>query len=746
MAFEYQGFATLGVNLNRQKYGPLDISNVFTSENDLKYYLTKGAYIEGVSKYWYESADKKVVPYPYEGQVLATVIDGIVKVYVLSLDAEDNFQAKAIEPDVDGKTIVKNANGELAIVAPVDPDAAKTYNFSYANGVYSWVEVDTATAAGQAQAIAGLAERATALEGRADALEATVNGDDGLVDKVADHAEAIASIDDKIAAALEEAKDYADEQDENTVYDDTALTNRVVALETDSADHESRIAEVEKFFKVTGEDKIAEALDTLIELQKEIEADNESAAAMLSSIGANADAIEANAGAIEVLNGEGEGSVAKKIADAIAAENLAQYATVEALNELAGAVEDLEGACATKEDLADVNEALASKIENGSIAHSSEALAEGVTVEGNSLKIVVDAYTKQEVRDYVADVIEDMTGGESAADVLLALNNHIATYEEKVGQLDSKNGEQDTAIQAAKAQADKGVEDAAAVAAALATANSAIEDNTREIGVAKNNISTVNTTLTEKITALENKDATVEGNITALQTTVSGHTTTITEHSTKVAALIEKDAELAVLIQANTDKFANYSDTTAMNQAIDDKIAAIPAVDLKDYAKTADVNAYVNEAIAGVNEEVAKKANASEVYSKTEADAAFMTETQVADKINALINAADPEGGKAIENIAKLVEYVEANAGDIAGLVTDVATNKAAHEANAANIAKHAEDIAALNTAVAGIVIPKESDEISVTEGVIAIKELNVNKLVQIEGDVLILKGGSAID
>jgi uncharacterized coiled-coil protein SlyX len=743
MAFEYQGFATLGVNLNRQKYGPLDISNVFTSENDLKYYLTKGAYIEGVSKYWYESADKKVVPYPYEGQVLATVIDGIVKVYVLSLDAEDNFQAKAIEPDVDGKTIVKNANGELAIVAPVDPDAAKTYNFSYANGVYSWVEVDTATAAGQAQAIAGLAERATALEGRADALEATVNGDDGLVDKVADHAEAIASIDDKIAAALEEAKDYADEQDENTVYDDTALTNRVVALETDSADHESRIAEVEKFFKVTGEDKIAEALDTLIELQKEIEADNESAAAMLSSIGANADAIEANAGAIEVLNGEGEGSVAKKIADAIAAENLAQYATVEALNELAGAVEDLEGACATKEDLADVNEALASKIENGSIAHSSEALAEGVTVEGNSLKIVVDAYTKQEVRDYVADVIEDMTGGESAADVLLALNNHIATYEEKVGQLDSKNGEQDTAIQAAKAQADKGVEDAAAVAAALATANSAIEDNTREIGVAKNNISTVNTTLTEKITALENKDATVEGNITALQTTVSGHTTTITEHSTKVAALIEKDAELAVLIQANTDKFANYSDTTAMNQAIDDKIAAIPAVDLKDYAKTADVNA----AIADVNEEVAKKADADNVYTIAQANAEFMTEAEVDARINALILASDPDSdSNKIENIQNLVKYVEEHGEGIDQLVTDVAANKAAHEANATSIAKHAEDIAALNTAVAGIVIPKESDEISVTEGVIAIKELNVNKLVQIEGDVLILKGGSAID
>ena len=76
MAMTYQNFASLGVNLNRQKYGPLDISNVFTSEADLKYYLSKGTFTEGVSEYWYKSADSKVVPYPYEGQVIATVIDG----------------------------------------------------------------------------------------------------------------------------------------------------------------------------------------------------------------------------------------------------------------------------------------------------------------------------------------------------------------------------------------------------------------------------------------------------------------------------------------------------------------------------------------------------------------------------------------------------------------------------------------------------------------------------------------------
>ena len=52
MAMTYQNFASLGVNLNRQKYGPLYISNVFTSAADLKYYLTKGTFTEGVSEYW----------------------------------------------------------------------------------------------------------------------------------------------------------------------------------------------------------------------------------------------------------------------------------------------------------------------------------------------------------------------------------------------------------------------------------------------------------------------------------------------------------------------------------------------------------------------------------------------------------------------------------------------------------------------------------------------------------------------
>ena len=69
MAFEYQNFASLSVNLNRQKYGPLDISNVFTSQAHLNYYLSKGANKEGVSQYWLD-----VVPYPYAGQIVSLVV------------------------------------------------------------------------------------------------------------------------------------------------------------------------------------------------------------------------------------------------------------------------------------------------------------------------------------------------------------------------------------------------------------------------------------------------------------------------------------------------------------------------------------------------------------------------------------------------------------------------------------------------------------------------------------------------
>lgn len=98
MAFEYQSFASLNVNLNRQSYGPLDVSTVFLSMADFQYYISKGSVTTGVSKYWYESASKKITPYPYVGQVVSVIeeVEGGAKVNLYLITNTDGATCEYI--------------------------------------------------------------------------------------------------------------------------------------------------------------------------------------------------------------------------------------------------------------------------------------------------------------------------------------------------------------------------------------------------------------------------------------------------------------------------------------------------------------------------------------------------------------------------------------------------------------------------------------------------------------------------
>lgn len=706
MAMTYQNFASLGVNLNRQKYGPLDISSVFTSAADLKYYLTKGAFTEGVSEYWYKNANEKVVPYPYEGQVLATVIDGDTKVYVLRLDAEGNFEAKAIEPEVDGKTI-KLTNGKLELVG-LPTDTSKVYVPSLVNGVLTWAEPDTSTAEGQQQAIEGLtasvAGLSEVLNGKAADEEAGTEAVVGLVEKVA----TLEAVDNAtqaeldaykevvtaaIAAGVKEAKDYADTQDADTVYDDTELAGRVTTVEGKVADLEASVeaidyvdadeldaaideavyainetletkaaqsdlealeGRVDAFLTGTG---ATEALDSLQELIKYI---NEHDDVEISGILADIEAIEGKLAGVE-------DTVVEYVTGAINALKIGDYAKASDLTTLADRVKTLEekpfDTYATKSEIEakgyavakDVAETYATKSEVTETVEGIEndLLAYAKTSEVET--ILEDYYTKSEVytkndidtkigipgkpevtdeegnvvtegvagtgifanaysREEIDKLLDEVQGGSSASadSVLRQLNTYKSTNDERVGIIETKNGEQDAAIAAAQTQADKGVADAKKVSDDLATANLAITDNTREIGVVKDSISGLNTTLTEKITALEGKDTAIEGNITALQTTVGGHTTTITEQGIAIKALQDKDTEFAGLIQANTNKFAGYYTKDEADAVINAAIDAIPEVSFDGYA----TEKYVTDTIAPVTEEVGKKANAADVYTK----------------------------------------------------------------------------------------------------------------------------------
>jgi hypothetical protein len=935
MAMNYQNFASLGVNLNRQKYGPLDISNVFTSAADLKYYLTKGTFTEGVSEYWYKNANEKIVPYPYEGQVLATVIDGVVEVYVLALDAEGNFETREIgaKVEADGKTVKVNAEGKLELVGLPADIAGKTLVPSLVNGELTWAEPDTSTAEGQQAAISALEVRAKTLEdsvnGKAAVGEEGADGYipavKGLVEKVSDEVAAREAADTilegKISEAIQTAKDYTDDNK----YDDTALAGRVKAIEDDYlkaadkyddaalkaavealdtavgdiesglvkdvADNKSAI-ETEKTRAEAAEKVLGERIDAIDFVDPTELADAIKDFATKDYVDGEIDTLEAAIAALNHFKAEVVDSIDKvtevgvlylikdesvagvdkyneyividgvathigdtttdlsnyynkteidgkveAINTAISNEVTAREALAEKITALEGvdnatqaefdqfkadvtkditeakqaAIADADGKLANKLDTttftefqgtnttaivtakqeaiddaveaveskgyavatevagtyvnkadfeahkttsettyakaADVNTELAKKIESATIAHAVaadpdngvEAVPEGVTKEGTTLKIVVDAPTRAETTQMIADKVAAVTGGESAAAVKLLVKAETERSTAKDEAHDAAiavlQGDASKAgsVAEAKALAQKGVDDAAKVAGDLVTANNAIAENARKIGVVEGSIDTVNTELTKKITALENKDTSIDSKIVALETTVSGeggHASRISAIEGEVATLKNKDTTLEGQIVTK----ANSADVYIKSE-VDDKIAAaVGGVDLTPYAKTAELN----QAVAGIEAAIILKADASAVYTKEEANAEFMTQTEVDDLINTLIVGSDPEGGKTIENIQNLVKYVDDNASDIVKLISDVAANTTA-------VGKNTTDIAAINAAIAAVVQPKTSEEISVgTDGTLGIIGVNVNKLVQTEGDTLIIAGGNA--
>jgi hypothetical protein len=281
--------------------------------------------------------------------------------------------------------------------------------------------------------------------------------------------------------------------------------------------------------------------------------------------------------------------------------------------------------------------------------------------------------------------------------------------------------------------------------------------------------------LTTRVSALETElrvdtDArldTIEGTLNGVEGVSEGIVGKVATLVSDVAGLKTKDTELAALIQGNTNKFADYYTKTEADAKHKELSDAIANVDLTSRVAVTDFEAYktaqkeltdtlaTKAELAATDAEVAKKADKTELanyYTKTEADAEFMTEAEVKSIVDKVI--ADAVNTDTLEGLVDLVEYVHENAGELAKLVTDVETNAAAIETNKSGIAankaaheKNASDIAALTTAVAAqkVIDSTEITTSAVEGGVqLGIKEVNVNKLVQTTGDVLILNGGSA--
>lgn len=409
-----------------------------------------------------------------------------------------------------------------------------------------------------------------------------------------------------------------------------------------------------------------------------------------------------------------------------------------------------------------------------------------------------EVYTKSETDNKIDAKIASVTGGESAADVKSALESYRDALNQEVWGVDAANWTTTTTEDGktkvvyepnySKVSRIDTLENKVGQLESTDEAHAqSISDHSSRIGTLETGVKDLQdglSTVSGAYTSLNTKVTTeVAPKVEALDTAINGDSglvSTVAGHSTKLSGLETKDAELAGKIQANTDKFADYYTKSEEDAAHKDLSDAIKNVDLSSRVAVSDFETYKTsvktqldeKAVASevaatfetVNTEVAKKADKDSVYDKTTAEATFVKsadfESLVDARINTLIDGANSTD--TITNVTNLVAFVNENAGDIAQLVTDVQANSTAiaeHaatlEANDTAIKANAAAITALTTTVnngiAGATV-HESAEVSVTArtgegktGVeLGIKEVNVNKLVQTTGDILILNGGSA--
>lgn len=237
MALNYQNYASLGVNLNRQLSGPLDISTVFNSQVDLTYYLTGGTGDKtGVSEYWASLP----ATYPYAGQIVALATDAGVSVLVIK-EGASGFVTEPIsaETAVDGEVITYNADKELTLVGFADAATGARLQKT-ATGV-EWVvpgSDGTMTDVQVQQAINNLNRDVTNLGKDLDAVE-TIVGKESTGEGVAStglilRVEALEAQDGVLAGEID-----ALETSLSNVYTKTE-TNNAIAKAIAEVDHLSR--------------------------------------------------------------------------------------------------------------------------------------------------------------------------------------------------------------------------------------------------------------------------------------------------------------------------------------------------------------------------------------------------------------------------------------------------------------------------------------------------------------------------
>lgn len=585
----------------------------------------------------------------YIGQKIVVIENGVVSHYSIE-DTAGTLKELGSKPVADGTTVAIDADGKITLANIAEANKTGTYNAVLVNGALTWVKpsettveglsdliqaltgrVDTAEADIDAlQASVGVASKAESAEGAGDAVVAT-----GLHKTVEDEiaraqaaekalGKRIDGIDfvdtNELATALEPYAKTADLPVTGIATDDKvlSLTNKLISATVSIGYDESA-----KAIKLYGKDSVELGSVDATPFIKDGMLDNVEYNAETNTLtftwntdsGKKTDTVVLSdiiepytAGiGLELVGNEfkaklADGSesfltitadgiklsgIANAIAtakseaiDAAASAAAGIYATQTALGELDGRLDVLEAIDHTAYTTNTVFENYKTEVSN---TYATKTELKPVAQDAANAKTAVG---NLETRfDEIVAV-----GGEPNAINKIQVNGSELTITDKTvniavptkfSDLTDDSGF-DARITAAQNQADKGVNDASAAQGTANEAKAAAEANAGAIG--------------------------------SLNTTVAGHTTTIGEHTTAIADLKNADTQHAAeytslknTVEGHTTTIAGKAEQTALD-----------AVSAKATANETAIKTINETTIPGLNTEIAKKANATDVYTKSE--------------------------------------------------------------------------------------------------------------------------------
>ena len=395
-----------------------------------------------------------------------TYVDDELAKKAVASEVETALNLKANASDVEAALALKANASDMAEALALKANAADVYS---KEEVYTKSEVETYVANEIGSAGHLNREIVEALPEVASADVDTiymVKKSGGLVDR--DHYEEYMVINGAWEMIGDTFVDLSNYVDNDTLNTEIGVIEAAIALKADASALEATNAEVAK--KANAEtvnaalDLKANTADVNSALDLKANKSEVESALDLKADKSQVEQDIANAVAPLAIKSEMEAALALKANVAEVEAAMALKADKTKVEAVAKSLEDHEAAAteamALKADLSYVNEELAKKADKATTLAGygiSDAYTKGevdaalllkasqqdhneLVDEVNKKANAVDVYAKGETysRQEIADLIADITGGESAADVLAALNTYKGTNDERVGAVEDR--------------------------------------------------------------------------------------------------------------------------------------------------------------------------------------------------------------------------------------------------------------------------------------------------------------------